>query len=64
MGEEIKRLEELKENTSDFGEQMEIADKIHNIKMKMNGTRPSDSFIECVGLVKSQESVQQPSKNF
>ena len=35
MGEEIKRLEELKENTSDFGEQMEIADKIHNIKMKL-----------------------------
>ncbi len=49
MGEEIKRLEELKENTSDFGKQMEIADKIHNIKMKMNGTGPSDSFIECVG---------------
>ena len=49
MGEEIKRLEELKKNTSDFGEKMEIADKIHNIKMKMNGTRPSDSFIECVG---------------
>ena len=49
MGEEIKRLEELKKSTSDFGEQMEIADKIHNIKMKMNGTRPSDSCIECVG---------------
>ena len=49
MGEEIKRLEELKKNTLDFGEQMEIADKIHNIKMKMNGIRPSDSFVECVG---------------
>lgn len=49
MEEEIKRLEELKKNTSDFGEQMEIADKIHNIKMKLNGTKPSDTFIECIG---------------
>jgi hypothetical protein len=28
---------------------MEIKDKIHNIKMKINGAKPSNSEIDCVG---------------
>ncbi len=28
---------------------MDIRDKIHNLKMKLNGVRPVDSFVECVG---------------
>jgi len=28
---------------------MEIKDKIHNIKMKLNGSKPSSSEIDCVG---------------
>lgn len=46
---ELEALEVQKSNTSGFEEQMEIADKIHNIKMKLNGVRPSDSFVECIG---------------
>lgn len=46
---EVEKLKELKSNTKDFMEQMEIADKIHNIEMKLNGIRPTDSYIECVG---------------
>ena len=33
---EIKALEELKDKTTNFEEQMEIADRIHNLKMKIN----------------------------
>lgn len=46
------RVEELKfqqSKTEDFGEQMEIADEIHNIQMKLNGVKPNDSYIDCVG---------------
>ena len=46
---EIEELELQKKNTDDFGVQMELADKIHNIKMKINGVKPTDSFVECVG---------------
>ncbi len=46
---EMKGLEELKSQTDDFEEQLKIADKIHNIKMKLNGTKPMDSYIECEG---------------
>ena len=28
---------------------MEIKDKIHNLKMKINGSKPSSSEIDCVG---------------
>lgn len=28
---------------------MEIMDKIHNIQMKLDGTRPGDSYVECIG---------------
>lgn len=46
---EVEALEVQKSKESGFEEQMEIADKIHNIKMKLNGVRPSDSFVECIG---------------
>ena len=35
--------------TGDMFKDMEIRDKIHNLKMKLTGTRPMDSQIECVG---------------
>lgn len=35
--------------TGDMFKDMEIRDKIHNLKMKLTGTRPIDSQIECVG---------------
>jgi hypothetical protein len=28
---------------------MDIKDKIHNLKMQIEGVRPMDSYIECVG---------------
>ena len=46
---EIQELEIMKTNTDDFGLQMEIAYKIHNIKMKINGVKPTDSHIDCIG---------------
>ena len=46
---EIQELEIMKTNTDDFGLQMEIADKIHKIKMKINGVKPTDSHIDCIG---------------
>ncbi len=45
-------LEELrleKSNTDDFVEQLEIADQIHTIEMKLNGVKPTDSYFECEG---------------
>ena len=48
----ITALEDLrvkKSKTKDFIEQMNIADEIHNIEMKLNGVKPTDSSIDCVG---------------
>ena len=45
-------LEELKAKklkTNDFMEQMTLADEIHNIEMKLNGVKPTDSSIDCIG---------------
>ena len=45
----LVRLEQLKAeklNTDDFGEQMEIADQIHAIEMKLNGVKPTDSYFD------------------
>jgi len=28
---------------------MKIKDKIHNLKMKINGSKPSSSEIDCIG---------------
>lgn len=35
--------------TGDMFADMELKDKIHNLKMKLNGTRPMNSEIACVG---------------
>ena len=35
--------------TGDMFQDMDLKDKIHNLKMKLNGTRPMNSEIECVG---------------
>jgi len=47
--EKIATLKTQKEDTSDWMEQMSIADEIHNIKMKLNGVKPTDSHIDCIG---------------
>jgi len=44
---EIKSLEETL--TGNMMQDMDVRDKIHNLKMKLNGVRPADSFVECVG---------------
>ena len=44
---QIKELES--QLTGDMFKDMELKDKIHNLKMKANGTRPMNSEIECVG---------------
>lgn len=44
---EIKTLEG--KLTGDMFADMDLKDKIHNLKMKLNGTRPANSEIECVG---------------
>ena len=49
LNEKIILLEQNKKNTNDFIEQMTIADEIHNIQMKLNGVKPTDSSIVCIG---------------
>ena len=44
---EIEQLES--QLTGDMFKDMDLKDKIHNLKMKQNGTRPMNSEIECVG---------------
>lgn len=49
--EEIKKeIEDLKKQlTGDMFKDMELKDKIHNLEMKLNGTKPTDSHFDCVG---------------
>lgn len=35
--------------TGDMFSDMDLKDKIHNLKMKLNGTKPMDQQIECEG---------------
>ncbi|MEO1049879.1 MAG: hypothetical protein AAFX87_04620 [Bacteroidota bacterium] len=35
--------------TGDMFKDMDIKDKIHNLKMKLNGVKPMDSSIDCIG---------------
>lgn len=45
-----KEIEDLKKQlTGDMMKDMEIKDKIHNLEMKLNGTKPTDSHFDCVG---------------
>ena len=49
--EELQSEIELLESqlTGDMFKDMEIRDKIHNLKMKQNGTKPGNQEIDCVG---------------
>lgn len=45
-----KEIESLKAQlTGDMFQDMETRDKIHNLTLKLNGVRPANSEIECVG---------------
>lgn len=44
---EIKNLES--QLTGELFADMDIRDKIHNLQMQLDGVRPMDSYIECVG---------------
>ncbi|MFN5911433.1 MAG: hypothetical protein ACK45H_08875 [Bacteroidota bacterium] len=45
-----EQIEVLKSKlTGDLFADMDIKDAIHNLEMKLNGVRPMDSHIECVG---------------
>lgn len=44
---EIKSLES--QLTGDMFADMDLRDKIHNLKMKLSGTKPLNQEIECVG---------------
>ncbi len=35
--------------TGDMFRDMDIRDKIHNLKMNLNGTKPMNSQVDCVG---------------
>jgi len=44
------QIDDLKATlTGNFMTDMEIRDQIHNLEMKLNGVKPSDSHFECVG---------------
>ena len=44
------KLSQLQEKlTGDMFQDMDIKDQIHNIEMKLNGTKPTDSHFDCVG---------------
>ena len=50
MGEIEEQIKELKAQlTGDMFSDMEIKDRIHNLEMKLNGTKPTDSHIDCIG---------------
>ena len=45
-----QKIEELKTQlTGDMFQDMELRDEIHNLEIKLNGTKPMDSQIDCVG---------------
>ena len=45
-----KKIADLKAQlTGDMFNDMEIRDEIHNLEMKLNGTKPMDSQIDCIG---------------
>ena len=45
-----QEIETLRSNlTGNMFDDMETRDRIHNLEMKMNGTKPTDTVIDCVG---------------
>ncbi len=51
MKDELKQqiLELRGQLTGNMMEDMEIRDKIHNLEMELNGVKPSNGNIDCVG---------------
>ncbi len=46
----VQEIEALKAQlTGDMMKDMELRDKIHNLEMKVNGVKPTDSHIDCIG---------------
>lgn len=44
------QIKELKTKlTGRLMDDMEIHDKIHNLTMKLNGVKPMDSHVDCIG---------------
>jgi hypothetical protein len=35
--------------SGDMFQDMNIKDEIHNLEMKLNGTKPTDSHFDCIG---------------
>jgi len=35
--------------TGDMFSDMDLKDQIHNLEMKLNGIKPKDSYIDCIG---------------
>ena len=35
--------------TGDMFQDMNLKDEIHNLQMKLDGTKPTDSHIDCIG---------------
>ncbi len=47
---QISELEKQFSECEDFGERLEIRDKIHNLKLLLSGEKPNTSSeIECIG---------------
>jgi hypothetical protein len=45
-----EEIEQLKAKlTGDLFADMDIKDSIHNLEMKLNGVKPMDSHIDCIG---------------
>lgn len=45
-----KEIDDLeKKLTGDMFKDMEIKDRIHNLQMKLDGTKPTDSHFDCIG---------------
>ncbi len=45
-----QQIEELKTKLNgEFINDLEIMDKIHQLEMKLNNVKPTDSHFECVG---------------
>ena len=50
MQEIIETIESLKKQlTGDMLNDMALRDEIHNLEMKLNGTKPEDTMIDCIG---------------
>jgi len=44
------KIQSLKNSlTGNMFTDMETRDKIHNLQMELNGTKPTDSAIDCIG---------------